>query len=542
MLHRNGYHLRGNTRSLAGMDLLDTLPRVQAEYDPTQSCIGRTREEVLRRVKEWVDLPDDRPPRIFWLHGMAGEGKSAITASVAEWMDQSRNCLGASFCFSRQYPDRAQPDLLFSTIAYQLSRRFPLLSQYIEDVLRQDPDITKASAYDQFVSLLLDPLESTAWAFYPWEPLVLVLDGLDQCGTESTRLPLRSVLRRLNQLPIFVKVFISSRPARDLRGLFDSMDRQVEQFDLNDISSTRVDGDIQTFVEARMPAIVKARGELFGVDWPDESIRRALIHQSSSSFLWASRAIDFIDFDDSQRIYMLVDGLESAWETTTEFQGLEDIYLDALEEAYPDSASAASLRQFRDIVGMIVTVKQVSPPDLLGFLPTSTSPEVIEVVSRLRSIMTITGPNHDAPGTVRIIHPSFADFLSSVRCPSRFSIDIKTMHAKCARGSMMRMNQRLKRNICNIEDESVPNTEIPDLKTRLRVNVTDDLRYSCRFWAYHLSQSRRDDGELYEYVKSFFCEDLRKWIEILSLLGVLDHVNESLELCRGWIIVSGVPA
>jgi hypothetical protein len=178
MLHRNGYHLRGNTRSLAGMDLLDTLPRVQAEYDPTQSCIGRTREEVLRRVKEWVDLPDDRPPQIFWLHGMAGEGKSAITASVAEWMEQSRNCLGASFCFSRQYPDRAQPDLLFSTIAYQLSRRFPLLSQYIEDVLRQDPDITKASVYDQFVSLLLDPLESTAWAFYPWEPTSGYLLGL----------------------------------------------------------------------------------------------------------------------------------------------------------------------------------------------------------------------------------------------------------------------------------------------------------------------------------------------------------------------------
>jgi hypothetical protein len=103
------------------------------------------------------------------------------------------------------------------------------------------------------------------------------------------------------------------------------------------------------------------------------------------------------------------------------------------------------------------------------------------------------------------------------------------------------MHQRLKRNICSIQDESIFNAEVPDLEVRLRQNITDDLRYACRFWAYHLSKSPEDDDEIYDLVKSFFCDDIRNWVEACSLLGILDRVDEPLELSRTWILVSQVP-
>ena len=247
--------------------------------------------------------------------------------------------------------------------------------------------------------------------------------------------------------------------------------------------------------------------------------------------------MDFMDFDNSSRLDALMGGV-GAWETSIEFQDLKDVYVDVLEQAYPDGASETSLRQFRDIVGMIITLKQASSPDSLGLLRMNTSAAVVDIISRLSSIMTITGPNHDAPGTVRIIHPSFVDFLSSIRCPSRFAIDVKNLHAKWARGSLLCMRQLLKRNICGIEDESMINVDIPDLEAKLKMNFTDNLRYACRFWAYHMSHAPEDDGEIFKLVESFFFNDVRKWVEALSLLCVMDDINEALELSRAWIMVS----
>ena len=541
-LHRDGYYIYREGRGLIAtpMTLVATLPRVQAECDIIQGCIGHTREEVLHQVMEWVDNADDSCPRIFWLHGMAGEGKSTITASVIKGMDQSRHSFGASFCFDRQPTDRDCANLLCSTIAHQLSKRFPIIAQYIEEVLKEYPGIATAPVHTQFTGLLLRPLESIAWAFQPSEYLVLVLDGLDKSGSEKTRLALRSIFRRFNQLPAFVKVFAASRPERDLRGLFNSMGSQVVQCDLGDIPSALVDCDINVFIEERMSAIVGARKESCDVHWPNEFTCKAMVQRSGSSFLWASRAMDFVHYDDSSRLDALMDGV-GAWETNIEFRGLEDVYVDVLEEAYPDGASETSLRQFRDIVGMIITLKQVSSPDALGLLHMNTSAAVDDVISRLPSIMSITGPNHDVPGTVRIIHPSFADFLSSVRCPSRFAIDVKNLHAKWACGSLVRIRQLLKRNICGIEDESTLNADILDLETKLKMIFTDDLRYACRFWAYHVSHAPEDDGEIFELVESFFFNDVRKWVEALSLLGAVDDVDEALELSRAWIIVSEVP-
>ncbi|KIM76473.1 hypothetical protein PILCRDRAFT_12714 [Piloderma croceum F 1598] len=395
-------------------------------------------------------------------------------------------------------------------IAHQLSTHFPLVRQFINEVLRQDPDITKASLFNQFVALLLKPLQSTAWSFYRSGPLVLMLDGLDECGSDSMRPSIRSIFRCLHQLPAFVKVFVTSRPERDLQGLFDSMDSQVDRYDLSDIPRAIVDRDVQAFIEARMSAILNARGELQDDIGPDESTYRALVMRSNGSFLWVSRAMDFIGFDYSGRLETLCNS-----ETGDEFRGLEDIYIDVLETAYPHDASATSLRQFRDHVGTIITLKQVASPDALGVL-----------------YITISQQSR----TVRVIHPSFADFLSSIHCPSRFCIDVRGIHAKCTCGSLVRMHTCLKHYFCGILDESMLNAKVRSLEAKLRLNLTNDLRYACRFWSYHVSQSPENDDEIYELVKLFFCEDIRKWLEILSLLGILDHVHDSLKLPRIWIL------
>lgn len=149
--------------------------------------------------------------------------------------------------------------------------------------MQRDPDIGKATPYYQFTSLVLKPLEKlVAWAFSPTTALVLVLDGLDECGSESTRLPLRSTLRELNCLPDFVKIFITSRPTRDLQALFDSMGSQVEHYNLSDIPRAEVDCDIAAFIRARMFSISHLHEALHG----SESVQtcKSLTQKSAGSF------------------------------------------------------------------------------------------------------------------------------------------------------------------------------------------------------------------------------------------------------------------
>ena len=84
-------------------ELLNNLPYAESaafdsylrRHDP--QCLPNIRVELLQQVRVWADDPDGRC--IFWLHGMAGTGKSTIARTVAHEFS-SRNRLGASFFFS----------------------------------------------------------------------------------------------------------------------------------------------------------------------------------------------------------------------------------------------------------------------------------------------------------------------------------------------------------------------------------------------------------------------------------------------------------
>ena len=51
--------------------------------DTTKECLDGTRVEILKEIVDWIHDPDVNVPRVFWLHGQAGRGKSAITHTIA---------------------------------------------------------------------------------------------------------------------------------------------------------------------------------------------------------------------------------------------------------------------------------------------------------------------------------------------------------------------------------------------------------------------------------------------------------------------------
>jgi pantothenate kinase-related protein Tda10 len=103
----------------SGKNILDNIPSVQVEHNSANACLPGTRTHIIDEVINWAKCTDVDNPCIFWLQGMAGQGKSSIATSVACHLEDE-NLLGTSFFFSRDNVDHHH--LAFGTIALSLSR------------------------------------------------------------------------------------------------------------------------------------------------------------------------------------------------------------------------------------------------------------------------------------------------------------------------------------------------------------------------------------------------------------------------------------
>ena len=117
------HQIRDTTRQIwedASLDSLACAGRVGLNQD--KQCLDGTRIEILNEIFDWINNPDPDTPRIFWLHGQAGRGKSAIAHTVAFW---ARNLgrLGSCFCFSRVRQHEGLHTKLFPTVARGLADR-----------------------------------------------------------------------------------------------------------------------------------------------------------------------------------------------------------------------------------------------------------------------------------------------------------------------------------------------------------------------------------------------------------------------------------
>jgi hypothetical protein len=85
------------------------------------------------------------------------------------------------------------------------------------------------------------------------------------------------------------------------------------------------------------------------------------------------------------------------------------------------------------------------------------------------------------------------------------------------------MRERLKRNICNLDDYIVL-SEVQDLSTHQKDHIGDALEYACQFWTKHLlgvpSTSpyvKKCKGQLTSSSQHIFCIGLKS----LSSQGIL---------------------
>ncbi|KAM6503290.1 hypothetical protein JOM56_000233 [Amanita muscaria] len=513
-------------------DTLNELRRAPAYYDSSlrkqaQQCMQDTRVTILSTIYEWVDSLD-KPP-IFWLHGPAGTGKSTIAHTVAEEC-RRRGRLGASFFFAHANAECSDPNLFFSTIAYQLSKFDPDLRQHIVDGVKAHPSPQDASIPTQFEEFILTPLRKLSNG-PARKPIIVVVDAFDECSdTRKASEILQLLSAKIPSLPFRLKFFVTSRPEPEIRSiLHPDIHRISRSFDLlRDVDASSTNEDIQRFVRFQLGMIGK---EYYLPSWPREMDVETLAQQSRGLFIFAHTAVELIKDKDVMDPESQLAMLKNIGSDGTPTFNLNALYSRILWKAMPETASATVQERvvtiIHAIVGLRAPLALCAVERLLGLERGA----IRSALNQLRSIFIV--PDNDKE-TVQVIHPSFARYIADEESctEKRFVMGGRQLHSQLAKDCLKQMKTHLKQNICNFKDfktveAPIKDTKSSDLDSR---TLSEELKYSCENFAAHVFSADRQDGELCEMVAEWANQYLPYWLEVLALTGTFHNALPSLRL------------
>ena len=125
---------------------------------PDKGCLPGTRTAFLDFITNWVN--DPMSDRTLVLFGQAGTGKSSIAHEISRRFNEMHR-LTSSFIFLRKEQSRYEAYHLFTTLARDLSDRYPSFKAALGRIVQGDSSLrVRTRDYPTlFESLILKPLD-----------------------------------------------------------------------------------------------------------------------------------------------------------------------------------------------------------------------------------------------------------------------------------------------------------------------------------------------------------------------------------------------
>ena len=518
-VHHTVQHLREDL----SLDFLVCAGRVG--LNKQKKCLDGTRIEILKEIDDWINDTDATAPRIFWLYGQAGKGKSAIAHTIA-LQAQNMGMLGSCFCFTRVRQHEELHMKLFPTISRDLADRDLRLRPFLAEViasnhsLRETEDI--GEQWQKFVVEPLSQLEESLTA-----NVVVVIDALDESGPEGTRSTFLEVLSASDaKLPANLRILLTSRPLADIQEVLNTS-QHVRAKSLDAIDSESTIGDIRLYVSHRLKSLSGT--------FSNERLQE-LAAKSGGVFEWARLACDFVS------IRIRVIAKKRLEEILSQAAGdgrtlLDEMYTTFLKEFAKGPSDV--LDMFRSVMRQILWLKEPLSISALDFMRMRFPWEEdhYPVGDILKSMASLLSGTSEASTPVRPLHASFYDFLLDEKRSGVFFIEESNVHHDITLASLSTMQAGLRFNICGLETSYLPNSKVVDLEERRKENIPSHLLYACQFWAIHL-QGGGFDVELAQSVSGFVTgEKLLFWLEVLGIYKLIGEANQALTFAERWFQV-----
>jgi hypothetical protein len=431
-----------------------------AGFNTQKICLEGTRREILDEITSWVNCSEDAP-RIFWLHGNAGTGKSFISHTIAHRFKKIGR-LGSCFCFDRTRIAQERNQRIFSTIARDLADQDKHMKTTLMDAIRGDTSLKNTmDILQQWKEMILKPAQRLSEEIVG--PILIIIDALDESGTQESRKLLLRILAgktpqesHITKLPSQFRILVTSRPLPDIYTALHSIGH-VRQMSMDGIPHQVTERDILRFIKQ----------ELSDVEEMNHEHASALMLASDGLFEWARLACEFIKSVNEAGV--------------TALKRFDDV----IANIRPRSTRIAL---FRSVMAQVIGTAKPLPLDSLRsmrcyFVNKDFEEGDLDVIIKPLGAL-LRGTTDSRP--IRPLHASFPEFLTDQQRSGEFFIDLSRIHDELAFACLGVMKTELRFNICDLPSSYLRNSQVCDLERRIEANVTSQLSYSCRYWADHL--------------------------------------------------------
>jgi hypothetical protein len=478
-------------------------------------------------LNDWAN-DDAQGLTTLWVNGMAGTGKTAIASTFATNMED-QGILGAAFFIDRQDAQRCDLSRIVHTIAYQLAKNNHRQLEAMWTVLRDDPTFERLPFEKQVRLLIKEPLDIVR----P-NTLVILIDGLDECGALNGASLLETLVGSLARHP--VKLFVTSRNEAEIVDTLRNLPHTPYKLQDADVS-----GDVRLYWEHSLDEL-RRRKRL--PDWRTMVAIERLVELTGHLFIYASTILKIVSNTRTSPIKKLRDLLEisrSGGGSAVAFVGpdnhgpLEKLYTHILAEAVKDDdgiMSAEYAHRLHDILEVVIYAQTPITPQALSDLLAMDLSDLDAYLAPLHSVLVVPDA-HSPDEVVRPMHQSFPDFVlqqGSV-VHSKLAMDAALAHKHMAEHCFSQLNDLLHYNTYDLMDASLFNHEAVDLQTRVNKYISAALRYSCRYWMSHCLEHLRAAGSQAQVLVGLdvLCKQhLLHWIEVLSFTKGMNAVQREM--------------
>ncbi|KAJ7436919.1 hypothetical protein FB451DRAFT_1453366 [Mycena latifolia] len=409
---QNINHRHGET----GIHILHRAVALEALYDSAESfpqprCHPETRTSMLDNLYSWA-IEENTTYSIYWLHGPAGAGKSAITQTLCRRLQDGGQFSG-SFFFKRSHTTRGNAKALFMTLAYQLALHHPELKGPISKRVEGDPSVLGRGMDVQLSKLIIEPLTDLTNS----PSMTLLIDGLDECKGHDVQQEILCLLGSAVCQSPMLRILIASRPEPQISQIFKEPG-MVGLCHLLNIGPAFM--DIRNYLLSEFSRIHHEHEETMAsvpTPWPTRDILEELVDKSSGYFIYAATIIKFIDdrdFRPTVRLAAVIKNLPT--ECGTPFHALDKLYSQILRDVPFQSHLLDILCAIVHGSELKLSTKNIEK--LLGLDPG-------DVKLTLRHLQSLLLVPQDETHIISLHHKSFHDFLLDPNRSGKFHIGLK---------------------------------------------------------------------------------------------------------------------
>ena len=222
--------------------------KIKSWLSPVDASINYTQALLQRHpgTGQWFLAGDTyaqwkaRFTSALWLYGIPGCGKSVLSSTIIEDLQQKQNTTNHTllyFYFNFSEPDKQSFEKMLRTLIYELYRQHRVCQNFLDDLYSFSQNGREQPQTKSLIAILNSMIGATS-------NVSIILDALDECSTRRQLLPWLQSLDRKD-----VQVLVTSRQEEDIES---SLVEWMPAASVVSIQQTAVDNDIRAVVRSRL--------------------------------------------------------------------------------------------------------------------------------------------------------------------------------------------------------------------------------------------------------------------------------------------------